>query len=90
MFMSFWADGEEYGTCELPKEAEEIFHWRHIAYFCPECGEVWGKLRFDCADRWIIEMGYCGPCYAKAKSLLTVYPSTFFDLFLYGKLKFFL
>ena len=42
-------------------------HWPHVAYFCPKCGEIWGRevltYQFDYAPLpdavWVIESRRC-------------------------------
>lgn len=55
--------------CCGASDAEESFsaHWPNIAYFCPKCGEIWGRAvyvfqftyspRVDCS--WVVEIRRC-------------------------------
>lgn len=41
----FFVHGEYYGSLQLDGAEVGIFkRWRSVAYFCPACGEIWGRI----------------------------------------------
>ena len=56
---SYEEDGQHYST-----------YWPNIAYVCPFCGELWGRLRYDFAftyspvprNGWVVEVRRCRSC----------------------------
>ena len=69
MKQHFWAGGSYLGNREIPqiRLADPDGHARgttlphfNTAYFCPYCGDIWGRITFDeAASRWQVISRAC-------------------------------
>jgi len=57
---SFFLNGQYLGT--VPAELPGKMPVRSLAYFCPCCGNVWGRINTSGGKAWDLQYRPCSPC----------------------------
>lgn len=45
------------GSTEQPQTWDGVYRSRSIAYFCPKCGDIWGRIVIDSKDWMVLTVG---------------------------------